>query len=248
MGTLPVQVKPIELKAQKEPSFWISKQEWFTVQMYVEIGLLLPTEPAEMPFDDIRATYMEIKTHCRTWKELIYPNTVKLAFELSDYSQTAKTYYGALKNLLPDLRSDNPSESAEKKFNLIVEHLNIDAEDYHQRAEVAIASISQIRQHYLWELKKLYQLHAVYNVQSDNSSNTHLALSGIKFLKEILSNALPVIDKIYKLWQLLASDLKALKANILKEAYKKASQAYLNEQLINLDNISRHTEEYKVIV
>lgn len=210
MATTPAQVRPIELKAEKEPSFWISKQEWFTVQMYVEMGLLLPTTPAEMPFDDIRATYMEIKAHCRIWKESIYPNTVKLASELSEYSQTAKTYYGALKKLLPDYKSGNPQKSAENQFNLIVEHLDRDMNNYYQKAEAASKSIGQLRQDFFFDLKKLYQLQAIYSFQPDYSSN-HLALLGIKSLKDLLGNTLAVIDKIYQLWQLISSDMKSLK-------------------------------------
>lgn len=246
MATIPAQVTPIELKADKEPSFWISKQEWFTVQMYVEIGLLLPTNPAEMPFDDIRATYMEIKAHCQTWKESIYPNMVKLASQLSDYSETAKTYYGALKTLQLDLQSGNPSKSAEKEFNVIVEHLNRDTENYHQKAEAASASIGQLRQDYFFTLKKLYQLDAIYKFQSDYSS-THLAFLGIKSLKEVLGNALAVIDKIYQVWQLLSSDLKFMKVNKSDE-YKMLNKIYNYEEIVIWRNISKYTKQLKPIL
>lgn len=245
MATISAQARPIEFKAENESSFWISKQEWFTVQMYIEIGLLLPKTPAEIPFDDILATYMEIQTHCRTWKESIYPSTLQLASELSDYSQTAKNYYGALKKLLPNLQSGNLSESAEKEFNLIVEHLDKEMNNYHQKAKATSESIGQLRQDCFLVLKKLYQLHAIYNFQSDYSS-TSLALLWIKFLKEILGSTLAVIDKIYQLWQFLEADINSLKMYGFKE-HKTLSEIWINESIIKLENISKYAKELKPI-
>jgi DNA repair exonuclease SbcCD ATPase subunit len=190
MPTITAKIDPQKMQTEKGSPFLLSKQEWITVQVYVENALRLPTTKEQMKFDDIRAVYTDIKDHCQTWKESTYPKTVDLASDISNYGRTAKTYYGALNKLLPDLQSSNPSENTVKKFAAIVDKLIADVAGYQQKAKEVSEAIKQFMDQSTIDGKKLAQLYNDYNQKiGTESEETKNLINNLAEQREKLNQA-----------------------------------------------------------
>jgi hypothetical protein len=158
-------IGPQELAAVKGSPFLLSQQEWYAIQRYVESALLLPddekkmrkdlaTGPAEKipyigPFDefkDLLAGYQHIIPHVRNWKDNIFPETVQLAQDISNYATTARTYYGALIPPIETLFLDPGNEAAKNRIASLCTKLAKEAQDNEDRAIAVYKDISEFAQ------------------------------------------------------------------------------------------------------
>ena len=98
--------------------FLLQKEEWYTIQAYVEEALRLPiTEtsminafgiPADVPFTNFQALleeYMSVNTTADSWNRTVYPSMVKLALELSNYADIHKLFIAPLLDSLVAMKT-----------------------------------------------------------------------------------------------------------------------------------------------
>ena len=156
-------IGPQDLAAVKDSPFLLSQQEWYAIQRYVTSVLALPdTEPKMRlslakeqdkqkipyigPFDEFKellAGYQKVIPHVRTWKDEIFPTTVALAQDISNYALKAGKYYGALYQPMEDLLKNPDDAQAKNRFAAICTNLAKDAADYEGRARDVYKAIQQ---------------------------------------------------------------------------------------------------------
>lgn len=158
-------IGPQDLAAVENSPFLLSQQEWYAIQRYVESALLLPddekkmrkdlaTGPAEKipyigpldEFKDLLAGYQQIVPHVKNWKQNIFPKTVELAQDISNYATTARTYYGALIPPIETLFLDPVNEAAKSRIASLCTKLAKQAQDNEDRAIAVYKDISEFAQ------------------------------------------------------------------------------------------------------
>ncbi len=134
--------------------FLLHKEEWFTIQAYVQEALRLPiTEtsmisafaiPEDVKFDTFQALLDEYKNVFATadnWNRDIYPNIVNLALELANYGDTKIAFFEPLLetlNNMSDADDDGDEVAAEKYRQTAISLLNILKRYADKRYESAI--------------------------------------------------------------------------------------------------------------
>jgi hypothetical protein len=147
---------------EKNSPFLLSQREWYTLQRYVESVLALPDDEKKMrkslatgagekityigPFDEFKALlagYQTIIGHVKVWKDKVFPDTVELAQDISNYATMARTYYGALLAPIDTLLADPGNEAAKTKIANICTRLSREAKENEDRANLVFTQISQ---------------------------------------------------------------------------------------------------------
>ncbi|MBV8634659.1 MAG: alpha-xenorhabdolysin family binary toxin subunit A [Burkholderiaceae bacterium] len=138
------------------PAFAMSATEWLAIQTYVVNALALPTTDAAFKaslgagapdsmteFAPLISAYGVINGHCATWQNTVFPATVSLAAEVSQYGRTkAPTYYGAIL-AEADILSDDPTNAkALKALKAILDNLSAQASTYADRASAVADQIA----------------------------------------------------------------------------------------------------------
>lgn len=158
-------IGPQDLAAVKDSPFLLSQQEWYAIQRYVMSVLQLPDDEKKMrkdlatgpvekipyigPFDefkDLLTGYQRIIPHVKNWKENIFPRTVQLAQDISNYATSARTYYSALIPPIDTLFLDPGNEAAKNRIASLCTKLAKEAKDNEDRATEVYKDISEFAQ------------------------------------------------------------------------------------------------------
>ncbi|TFW31058.1 alpha-xenorhabdolysin family binary toxin subunit A [Duganella callida] len=130
------------------PAFAMSATEWLAIQTYVINALALPTTDATFKaslgkgapdsmsdFQPLIQCYGVINGHCATWQNTVFPATVNLAADISQYGKTkAPTYYNAILKEANILSDDPTNANALKALKAILDNLSAQATSYANRA------------------------------------------------------------------------------------------------------------------
>ena len=128
--------------------FFMSVQEWQTVQCYVEGGIKLPITADEAViklgldksdvahFSDLWPVYGRVHDHCVDFKTRVFPTTVSLASDIVDYGHhKAPIFYGALTRVIDQVNAGTISDQkGQIQIQAILKNL---AQDAQQRAKKA---------------------------------------------------------------------------------------------------------------
>jgi hypothetical protein len=120
------------------PGFALSSTNWLAIQTYVNDGLALPTTPDKFKdwigkgapsdlsdFKPLMDCFTQIQAQCKTWKDTVYPASVKLASDIYDYGMhQAPTLFPKI-NPLADKLSKNPNDAdAQAQLKAILQLLS----------------------------------------------------------------------------------------------------------------------------
>jgi hypothetical protein len=135
----------------------MASSEWQKVQCYVDAGTKLPITGAEARvklnisdadvehFSELWAAYKNVHDHCIDFNTNIFPNTVNLAGDISDYGRhKAPLFYGAIRTILDkmsDPKNPMPEDKGEAQITAALLNLSADAQ---ARADKAAAAATQI--------------------------------------------------------------------------------------------------------
>ncbi len=152
---------PGELATPKDSPFLLNQQEWYAIQRYVTSVLALPDTESKMrfnlakvqagekiayigPFEEFKNLllgYQAIIPHVAEWKDTIYPKTIELAQDISNYALKAEQYYGALLKPIEDLLADPDDQAAKNRFQGVCNNLSREAAACEKRAQAVYKDI-----------------------------------------------------------------------------------------------------------
>ena len=136
--------------------FLLSSDNWLAIQTYVNDALALPTTeetfktslgpgaPSDCSeFKPLIAAYLDIHTHVKKWHDITYPEAIKLADKIHDYSIKAPIYYEPILKLAEALDKDPDDEKTKKELTDILENLSKTAQDNQKDAVALMGNINE---------------------------------------------------------------------------------------------------------
>lgn len=140
------------------PDFVLTKEEWLTIQRYVEGVKKLPTtkdelkgalnviEISESDFNEFKAlieAYKEMKEHVMPWKNT-YEKSVDLASDIYNYSLSANSYYSPIIQLAKELTENPDDKKTKDKLIALLGVLRNQAIEYQKNSEEVTEEIKKI--------------------------------------------------------------------------------------------------------
>lgn len=135
--------------------FPLWKAEVTLLRVYVEAGLRLPRDSAELAphlgispekaekFQDILQVFKQIHEHCASFEQKVYPNCVELAGHITSYNKDVQTYYPELSQFATEWRDAQKVGNAQKQqsiagdFKTIIEELQQPVSKYIEKVSLS---------------------------------------------------------------------------------------------------------------